>query len=167
MVFKQNVLKEEKLKLAIFLIPIFFLSLIGILYCLGDSDTADIEALITFLLVFYLPMFLLMLLMLLLGLINLEWFHIYEDSIEVRYIFGKKNIVYFDKVVFVQELKISLTSRGLSKKDFYIFNDGRKNNSHFLDLNSCYNKKKFNLRIYKTDELENYVNNALKLKIKR
>ena len=161
MVFKQNVLKEEKLKIAIAVIPIFFLSLIGILYCLGNTD--NIEVLITFLLVFYLPMFLLMLL---LGLINLEWFHIYEDRIEVRYIFGKKNIVYFDKVVFVQELKIGLTARG-SDKDFYIFNDGRKNNSNFLDLNSCYNKKKFNLRIYKTDELENYVNNVLKLKIKR
>ena len=162
MVFKQNVLKEEKLRIAITLIPIFFLSLIGILYCLGNTD--NIEVLITFLLVFYLPIFLLMLF---LALIDLEWFHIYEDRIEVRYILGKKNIVYFDKVVFVQELKISLTSRGLSEKDFYIFNDGRKNNSNFLDLNSCYNKKKFNLRIYKTDELENYVNNVLKLKIKK
>ena len=160
MVFKQNVLKEEKLKFAITLIPIFFPSLIGTLSCLGDTD---IKVLITFLLAIYLPIFLLLLF---LALINLEWFHIYEDRIEVKYIFGKKNIVYFDKVVFVQELKINLTTRGRTEKNFYIFNDGRKNNSNFFDLNSCYNKKKFNLRIYKTDELENYVNNVLKLKIK-
>ena len=43
------------------------------------------------------------------------------------------------------------------EKEFYILNDGRKNNKNFANINSCYNKKKFNLRIYKTPELEKFI----------
>ena len=64
----------------------------------------------------------------------------------------------------VEDIEINLTTRGM-KRRFLIFNDGRKNNSNFFDLNSCYNNKKFNLRIYKTNELENYIINTLKYKV--
>lgn len=53
------------------------------------------------------------------------------------------------------------------EKTFYIFNDGRKNNNNILDVNSCYNSKKYNLRIYKTAELENYILNIRNLPIIR
>ena len=80
--------------------------------------------------------------------------------------FWEKNSVYFDNVIFVEELQINLSSRGM-EKTFYIFNDGRKNNNNILDVNSCYNSKKYNLRIYKTAELENYILNIRNLPIIR
>ena len=159
MIFKQGVLREEKIKFFVGIIGVFvpYSVIISIaLMCLHE-----IRILITFLLILFLPLFFLVLLF---SLMNLEWFHIYDDRIEARYIFGIKNIVYFDNVLFVQELTINLTSRGMKKK-FYVFNDGRKNNNNILDVNSCYNRKAFNLRIHKTYELENYIQNSLKLKI--
>ncbi len=96
---------------------------------------------------------------------SMEWFCIYEDRIEVRNLFRVKNVVYYDRVKFVEEVTINLTSRGMEKQ-FYIFNDGRKNNNSLLDLNSCYNRKKYNLRIYKTPELEDYILNTLYLELK-
>jgi hypothetical protein len=44
-----------------------------------------------------------------------------------------------------------------------MFNDGRKNNGNAFDLNSCYNKKRYNLRIYKTREFESFIKNTLKI----
>ena len=158
MLFKQGVIKEEKIKLFIGIIggilPYIPIILVGV------SDRHNVKPLIVLLLLLS-PIYILLVL---LGLINLEWFYIYSDRIEVRYIFGKKNIVYFDKVSFVEETTINLTSRGM-KKEFYIFNDGRKNNNSYFDLNSCYNKKKFNLRIYKTEMLEAFISNSIGLNI--
>ena len=59
-----------------------------------------------------------------------------------RYIYGKKNSVYFNNVSSVEKVKINLTTRGM-EKEFYIFNDGRKNNANIFNINSCYNNKKF------------------------
>lgn len=160
MVFKQGIIKEEKIKL---LIGIVCVSIPGFALCIINRVYQyDSKTLMLFLLLFFFPLFTLIVF---LGIMNLEWFYIYDDRLEVRYIFGRKNVVYFEDVLFVQETIICLTSRGWAKQ-FYIFNDGRKNNNNQFDLNSCYNKKKFNLRIYKTFELEEYVNNVLKLQIK-
>ena len=153
MFIKQGVLKEEKIKFAIFmicsLIPFFAVTL---LILLNDDGVED---LLTFILMYFIPLFLPMLFY---GLKNLEWYHIYEDKIEVLCLFGKKNSVEYTNVKFVEEVKINLTSRSM-EKSFFIFNDGRKNNNNILDINSCYNNKKFNLRIYKTCELENFIIN--------
>lgn len=150
MVFKQGVLKEEKIKFLITaigsFIPFLAVAIVGMVH-------HEIQAVVVFLLTIFLPLFSLILLF---GLMNLEWFNIYEDRIEARYIYGVKNIVYFDDVLDVQQAKINLTTRGM-EKEFYIFNDGRKNNKSIANIKSCYNKKKFNLIIYKTPELEKLI----------
>lgn len=159
MIFKQCVLREEKIKLSIILtcvsIPLLFL----ILFALLNNENA--EMLITFLLICCFPIYITMLLI---GVINLEWFCVYEDRIEVKCLFGTKNTVYYNKVLFVEEIKICLTSRGM-EKTFYIFNDGRRNNN-IINVNSCYNNKRWNLRIYKTPKLESYIINTLNLQVK-
>lgn len=96
---------------------------------------------------------------------QLEWFLIFEDRIEARGIFGIKNTVYFSKVLYIEELGISYIKNS-PKRPFYMFNDGRKNNNSFLGVNNWYNKKKFNLRIPITDELENFVKTHLSSKLK-
>ena len=159
MVFKQGVLKEEKIKLIIVSICIF-VPLIALIV-LAVLEGANLEMLLVFVVLFCFPIFLLMLFC---GLKNLEWYHIYDDRIEVRGVFGRKNVVYYNNVLFVEETKIKLTARGMEKQ-FYIFNDGRKNNNNIFDINSCYNKKTLNLRIYKTPKLENYVVQTLCLKL--
>ena len=150
MIFKQGVLKEEKIKFLIAIIapfiPFFVVSVIGIVQ-------GEIQSVLVFSLIFLVPLFSVAVLG---GLTNLEWFNIYEDRIEARYLFGIKNIVYFDNVLDVQQVKINLTTRGM-EKEFYIFNDGRKNNKSIANIKSCYNKKKFNLIIYKTPELEKLI----------
>lgn len=159
MIFKQGILKEEKIKFLSSIIAVLIIPLAILIIILINKD--NLKLFIIFSLIF---VFSILIILILLGLKNLEWFHIYEDKIEARCLFGIKNIVYFKDVLFVQELKINLTSRGTSKY-FLVFNDGRKNNDSFFDLNSCYNKKKNNFRIYKTPEIENYVINVLKLKV--
>ena len=151
MIFKQGILKEEKIKffgtILATLTPYITLAIFGLI------SRESVEVVLLFLII-SLSLFSLILLF---GLINLEWFNIYDDRIEARYIFGVKNTVYFDDVLDVQQVKINLTTRGM-EKIFYIFNDGRKNNKSIANINSCYNKKNFNLRIYKTSKLENFVN---------
>lgn len=164
MVFKQGVLKEEKFK--------FFSGLILgglfpyiVIVILGLVDSAPIEvdsAPIEFILIFSLLFFPIILLGILIGMNYLEWYYIFDDRIEVRCPYGIKNSVYYDKVEFIEELKINVYTRS-GEKTFYMFNDGRKNNNSFFNLNSCYNKKKFNLRIYKTNRLKNFIQSCPKL----
>jgi hypothetical protein len=158
MIFKQDILKEEKIKFGIVMsavtIHIALMIVLGFLY---RSEWIPLVALT----LIFLPIYLLMLLI---GFNNLEYFCIYDDHIDVRTIYGIKNSVYYDNVLFVEEAGISLTTRG-PKKTFYIFNDGRKNNGNAFDLNSCYNKKRYNLRIYKTKELESFIKNTLKIAV--
>lgn len=159
MIFKQSILKKEKIKF-IFLwicvltpmVPIIFLNLISY-----DS----FPFLCILLLMLFLPIYFLILII---SLKNLEWFYIYSDRIEVRCLFGLKNIVYYDNVLFVEEIDIKLSSRGMTTR-FYMFVDGR-NNNNIINVNSCYNNKKFNLRIYKTPELEEYIVKTIGLQIK-
>ena len=114
-----------------------------------------------FIFVFHLPIFLIALL---LSLSQLEWYLIYSDRIEVKGLFSIKNTVYFDKVLFAERVEIPLTNSGMYVP-FFIFNDGRKNNGNILDSNSCYNRKKYNLRTYITPELEEYITKTLHIKI--
>ena len=159
MIFKQNVLKEEIIKFLIVVIGVhtIFISIIVI----GLITEENPELLLFSLSIIFIPI---LILMILIGFKYLEWYCIYDDHIEVRNIYGKKNSVFFNNVSSVEEIKINLTTRGM-KKVFYIFDDGRKNNGNIFDVNSCYNNKKFNLRIYKTNELENYITNTLKFKV--
>lgn len=159
MIFKQKVLKEEKIKFLIEVASVL-ISYIAILV-IGLITKENFKFLVFGLSMLFLPI---LILMILIGFKYLEWYCIYEDRIEVRNIYGEKNSVYFNNVSNIEQVKISLTTRGL-KKVFYIFNDGRKNNSNIFDINSCYNNKKFNLRIYKTNKLENYLMNTLKFKV--
>ena len=159
MIFKQGILKEEKIKFLSSIIAVLIIPLAILIIILINKD--NLKLFIIFSLIFVFPI---LTILILLGLKNLEWFHIYEDKIEARCLFGVKNIVYFKDVLFVQELKINITSRG-TPKYFLVFNDGRKNNDSFFDLNSCYNKKKYNFIIYKAPEIENYVINVLQLKV--
>lgn len=155
MLFKQKALKEEKIKLGIIIscvaIPYVAIAIINFI------NQYDFRMFLTIILIAFLPI---LIIILLLGLKNLEWYYIYNNKIEVRNIYGIKNIVFYNDVLYIEEIRINLTTRGMNKK-FYIFNDGRKNNNSISNINSCYNNKKFNLRIYKTKELENYIDNNL------
>ena len=159
MIFKQSVLKEEKIK--------FFIVIIGVIaiyiaiLVIGLITEEDPKLMVFGLSIIFIPI---LITMILIGFKYLEWYYIYDDHIEVRNIYGKKNSVFFNNVSSVEEIEINLTARGMEKV-FYIFNDGRKNNRNIFNINSCYNNKKFNLRIYKTNELENYIIDTLKFKV--
>ena len=153
MIFKQGILRIEKIKFLSGLIP--YIALIAIMAVLR-TDPFDIMLLAAV----FSP---LLILTLLFGAVYLEWFYIYGDRIEVRTVFGKKNTVYYRQTSFVEETEINLTLRGMPKT-FYIFHDGRNNHeSGAYAMNSCYNKKKYNLRIYKTDKLEAYIKTVLRI----
>lgn len=159
MIFKQNVLKEEIIYFLILVICVLtpYISIIVI----GLIREENPKFMLFILSIMFIP---LLILTILIGFKYLEWYCIYDDHIEVRNIYGKKNSVFFNNVSSVEEVEINLTNRGM-KKMFYIFNDGRKNNGNIFNINSCYNNKKFNLKIYKTNKLENYIINTLKFKV--
>lgn len=160
MIFKQGILIDEKIRyfaptvaVCLFLIiPLIVLSIL---------DNALLVCVIFLMLLS--PAFIISQLI---GAIYLEWFCIYQDRIEVRNIYGIRNVVYYKDVISVEELDISLGAYGWRKR-FYIFNDGRKNNNSDVDFNSCYNSKKYNLRIYKTKKIEDYITNVLGLNIQK
>ena len=158
MIFKQGVLKEEKIKFGLFLASICIPIAILVAICLINKESIDMLMIV--LSIVFCPL----LLALFLLIKNLEWYIVYVDRIEVRCAFGKKNTVYYSDVAFIEEVKINLTSRGM-KKTFYIFNDCRKNNNNLLDINSCYNCRKYNLKIYKTERLANFISDNLNLEV--
>lgn len=159
MIFKQGILKEEKIKFGIITCSITVIYIIIIILSLINKT--ELKLLTTYLIIFAIPVYLLLILI---EMKNMEWYYIYKDRIEARNIFGVKNIVYYNNISFVEEWVINLTTRGMGKT-FYIFNDGRKNNNNIFDINSCYNNKKFNLKIYKTDKLEEYIKSILEISI--
>ena len=123
MIFKQNVLKEEIIKFLIVVIGVLtiFISIIVI----GLITEENPELLLFSLSIIFIPI---LILMILIGFKYLEWYCIYDDHIEVRNIYGKINSVFYNNVSSVEEVEIYLY-RG-TKKKFYIFNDGRKNNDN-------------------------------------
>lgn len=83
MIFKQSILKEEKIK---FLSPIIAVLIISLAILIIDIIKKDnLKLFIIFSLIFIFPI---LIILILLGLKNLEWFHIYEDKIEARCLFG-------------------------------------------------------------------------------
>lgn len=159
MVFKQSVLKEEIIKFLIVVIGV--ISIYIAILVIGLITEEDPKLMVFGLSIIFIPI---LISMILIGFKYLEWYCIYDDHIEVRNIYGKINSVFFNNVSTVEEIEINLTTRGMEKV-FYIFNDGRKNTSNIFNINSCYNNKKTNLRIYKTNVLENYIINTLKFSI--
>ena len=160
MVFKQGILKEKliivSIALACALLPyVFILILIA-------TKATDIEKGPLFLLfsVWFLPLYILCVLF---EAFNLESFCIYNDRIEARNFLGIKNVVYFERVQRVEERGIKLTAKGTIKQ-FYVFQDGRKN-TNFFKHDSCNNKRKLSFRIHKTAELEDFVVNQLGLEV--
>ena len=106
-----------------------------------------------------------MLLLLFLDSINdTEIYYIYKDRIEVKNGFEKRTInkVYFDKVKYIEETEVNVY-RLRGKLTYYIFNDGRENGSIY----KYRNKSSYNLGIYKTPELEAYLENVVKVEIKK
>ena len=119
MVFKQGILREEKVKFFVgnlcILVPFFVLTAIFAF----KSD--NISGWLLFSLLTFWPLFVAALLI---SVHQLEWFSVYHDRIGVRNIFGLKNTVFYENVQFVEEREIPLTSRG-TYKTFYVFYDGR------------------------------------------
>lgn len=158
MLFRQRIMKQ-KIILCIVTNLITFI-LFGVVLLIGFMQgEADITAAVLVATLCFIPFSL----ALLLSLNELEWYDVYEDRIEAKCIFGRKNIVYYREVQFVELVMIMIT-RGI-QTPFYIFNDGRKNNSSILDINSPGNKKKFNLRIHYSPEMENHILNTLGMQI--
>ena len=145
------IFKEEKVvfSLSIIAITLFLMFAVLITWLSGD----DLIALGKIVLIIYLPICIIMIAF---GLFYLEWYNIYEDRIESVCVYKIKNTVYFKDVLFVEKTKISVLVRG-KQKEFYIFNDGRKNNNSIINVNSCHNTKKFNLRIYKTEKIDELI----------
>lgn len=158
MLFRQRIMKQ-KIILCIVTNLITFI-LFGVVLLIGVMQgEANITAAVLVATLCFIPLFL----ALLLSLNELEWYDVYEDRIEAKCIFGGKNIVYYHEVQFV-ELVMIMIARGI-QEPFYIFNDGRKNNSNILDINSPSNKKKFNLRIHYSPKMENHILNTLGMQI--
>ena len=157
MVFKQGVSKEEKERIIGLTVMCLFWG--GMLTFAGLKQHSPGGIYVVSIIALMLIVFLLY------GLISCEWFYIYEDRIEVRNVYRKKNIVYFKDVLFVQEASMRVSNYG--RIDCYIFNDGRVDyKDNFITSYRCHlNKKKYNLRIYKTDKLKDYITNVLKLEI--
>lgn len=153
MIFKQHPSKEELLKFFIYLAIMIALPLLLLIIVL----IREIDAINAYLvlLAIYMP---LLTIAILVQLRYLEWYIAYEDRIEVRNIYGIKKVVYVKDIKSVKEEKIAMTSRGMYRT-FYIFDDGRKDG--VLECNSCYNKKKYNLRVYKTKEFEIFVSDRI------
>ena len=99
MVFKQGVLKEEKIKFLIgyicTLFPLIFLD-----FLIGNESY---EYKFTLFIVIFVPIHLITLA---LSLDALEWYYVYNDRIEFITLYGKINVVYFEKVIFIEKVKI-------------------------------------------------------------
>ena len=86
MIFKQGVLKEEKIKFGLFLASICIPIAILVVICLINKES--IGMLMIVLSIVFCPL----LLALFLLIKNLEWYIVYVDRIEVRCAFGKKTL---------------------------------------------------------------------------
>ncbi len=148
MKFKQGI--QKSVKIMNIVAPSIVFVLCSILPIIGlFSGGAAQRASLNLLLIFVLPITLIMALC---CAASCEWFCVYDDRIEVMWLFGKRNTVYFKDVKYIEKMPVSLGGK-LWCVDYYILDDGRKNND-MLDQNSWLNKKKFNVRIYKTPELD-------------
>ena len=159
MIFKQKILWKRLLISGIAFVALLVFPIVLFIHSLIKNEWREYLIISSIL---FLPIILLSLLW---DFWYLEWYYVYADHIEVRTIYGIKNIVYYSDVLFVEEKVINLTIHGDLQETFYIFNDGRKKDRKTFGIGRYYNRKKYNLRIYKTKELENYNVNTLKIKI--
>ena len=150
-IFVIPTLKEEKIGLLLSLITVALFPITAVIITLVGGD--DIAMLGKLLLMFFLPFYIVMIIV---GLNSLEWYNVYDDRIEARGVYKIKNTVYFKDILYVEKTAIPVFTRGKAK-EFYIFNDGRKNNNSIINYNSPHNKSKFNLRIYKTPLIDEYI----------
>ena len=88
----------------------------------------------------------------LLMLTMVQWFHIYEDHIEVWSIFGKINEVYFANVINIIEKDLNVLRVRLHH---YVFDDGRK--EKWLFETDYQNHRNTIVRIYITNELKKLI----------
>lgn len=158
LMFKQSVMKEEKIKFFVSNFMLFIPFFIILILCFIKNEI--MHPVLCILTILSLLVFILSLLI---TLYYLEWYEVYDNKIYVKTIYGVKNKVYYDDILSIEKVEICLITRGM-ERSFFIFNDGRKNNANFLNINSCYNKKKFNLRIYKTEKLEKHIKDNIKTK---
>ena len=158
MIFKQRVLQDTKDPTHI-LSMLISLLVVGVLIICVDLNVGLKSTIISLMVVLVIGM-----LCILIAIKDLEWFIIYKDRIEVKTIYHIRNIVYFKDVVFIEEIKLQVFK--MQYIPYFIFNDGRKNNNNIFDYTSYLNKKNYNLRIYKTPELEEFITNHLKIEIK-
>lgn len=87
-----------------------------------------------------------------LTLTTVQWFHVYEDHIEVISVFGKVNEVYFSNVVDVIEKELPVFRTYIPH---YVFDDGRKEKSFFETTHQNHHNRL--VRIYITDELKELI----------
>lgn len=85
---------------------------------------------------------------------TVQWFHVYEDHIEVRTIWGKQNEVYFCNVQQIIEKDIHINRYVAT--EHYLFDDGRRENRR-LELSTYQNHSNIAVRIYITGELRHFV----------
>lgn len=87
-----------------------------------------------------------------LTLTTVQWFHVYEDHIEVISVFGKVNEVYFSNVVDVIEKELPVFRTYIPH---YVFDDGRK--EKWLFETDYQNHRNTIVRIYITNELKKLI----------
>ncbi len=125
MIFKQNVLKEEKIKFLSVVIGVL-VSYIAILV-IGLIKNEN-PKLLVFLSIIFLPI---LILMILIWFKYLEWYCIYDDHIEVRNIYGKKKLsinlsndkflIYVDDIKLI-DIKSNKNKNDLINLDFQVSN---------------------------------------------
>ena len=148
LLFRQRVVKDSLFvlitMLSFFIIAIIF-SIIIMLFYVEKNSLDLIASCVILLLLFIIPLGLASLV----AIIQTEWFLIYEDRIEAKNIFRIKNKVYYNKIIFVEEIAVKIV-RG-NDCPILIINDGRKDyvKSFFKEPQIC-NNTKYNLRIPKS-----------------
>ena len=154
LLFKQPVYKVQKeIFLDFWIIPGFVFLMCTILYIISMKRLDDlIMCSLGFISTLGLPISY--------RLYGCEKFEIYEDKIIVRNALRIRNVTLLKNVKFVEEGKLPLVKGGGPENfvDYYVLNDGRKNKRPgWQHRNVVLNKKKYNLRIYKTEELEAFL----------
>lgn len=165
MLYKQGIMREDKI---INTIGTVFSALMGVLWLslpllAGEKDYRVIVGWM----VIWLPVCLFLILM---PLNYYEWFCFYADRVEVRCVFGIKSVAYYKDVTFIEKKKLA----GNYSRCWmaYLFHEDKKEIrwrfSDILDyeFSIWYNRRRRNVRVYYTEELERFIEMHLKDKLK-
>jgi hypothetical protein len=162
MLYKQGIMREEKVRFALMTGHATILYALMFSIPFWDETFVLRYALVEWLL--FLPLFLAMVLG---ALANLEWYHFYHDRVEVRNVYGIRSVAYYADVTFIEKRNISLSTHSKGQP-FYVFHEDKKEIrlpfSEILDYDSdrCHNRRRINVRVYYTEELERFIQNTLK-----